>query len=97
MVFSSGDTKEIRISAASTGTALPVSATSTLFAINFQAAAATSPTSSPLAMTLADLNETAVTATSGSVKLGGVTGVLTLTPDQVKPQPLCRHFADRHG
>ena len=84
-VFSSGDTKEIRISAASTGTALPVSATSTLFAINFQAAAATSPTSSPLAMTLADLNETAVTATSGSVKLGGVIGVLTLTSDPVKP------------
>ena len=85
VVFSSGDTKEIRISAASTGTALPVSATSTLFAINFQAAAATSPTSSPLAMTLADLNETTVTATSGSVKLGGVTGVLTVTPDPVKP------------
>ena len=85
VVFSSGDTKEIRISAASTGTALPVSATSTLFAINFQAAAATSPTSSPLTMTLADLNETTVTATSGSVKLGGVTGVRTLTPDPVKP------------
>ena len=47
VVFSSGDTKEIRISAASTGTALPVSATSTLFAINVQAAAATSPTSMP--------------------------------------------------
>ena len=36
-------------------------------------------------MTLVDLNETTVTATSGSVKLGGVTGVLTLTPDPVKP------------
>ena len=85
VVFSSGDTKEIRISAASTGTALPVSATSTLFAINVQAAAATSPTSSPLAMTPADLNETSVTATSGSVKLGGVTGVLTLSPTQSNP------------
>ena len=85
IVTVSGTTKELRISAASSGSSLPTSGTSTLFTITFQAAGATSPTSSPLTLTLADLNESAVTATSGSVKLGGVTGALTLTPDPVKP------------
>ena len=85
IVTVSGATKELRISAASSGSSLPTSGTSTLFTITFQAVGATSPTSSALTLTLADLNEAAVTASSGSVKLGGVTGALTLTPDPVKP------------
>ena len=85
VVTVSGSTKEIRISAASSGAALPTSATSTLFTLNFQAVSATAPTSSALTITLADLNETAASSTNGSVKLGGVTGALTLSPNPVKP------------
>jgi hypothetical protein len=87
IVTVSGTTKELRISAAaaSSSSALPTSGTSSLFTIQFQAAAANSPTSSALTLTLADLNEAAVTATSGSVKLEGVTGALTLTPNPVRP------------
>ncbi len=81
----SGTTKELRISAASLGSALPASGTSALFTITFQAASVSSPTSSPLLLSLADLNESAVSITSGSVKLAGDTGVLTLSPDPVKP------------
>ncbi len=85
IVTVAGNTKEIRISAASGGASLPSSGTSTLFTITFQAASATSPASSALTLALADLNETAVVAANGSVKLGGITGGLVLTPNPVKP------------
>ena len=86
VVFSSGNTKEIRISAAATDAVDQLPTTnSTLFTIKFQAVAATGPTSSPLIFTTTDLNEVAVDAVNGSVKLGGVTGTAALSPDPVKP------------
>ncbi len=85
----SGTVKEIRISAATDGAVaqpeLPASATSELFTLNFQAVSATTPMSSALTLTLADFNEDPVTAVNGSVKLGGVTGALTLSPSPVRP------------
>ena len=85
VVSVSGTTKELRISAASSGSALPATGTSTLFTVTFQAAPATGPASSPLLLSLADLNESAVSVTTGSVKLAGESGAMTLSPDPVKP------------
>lgn len=85
VVSVSGTTKELRISAASSGSALPAAGTSALFTVTFQAASATGPASSPLLLSLADLNESAVSITSGSVKLAGDSGAMTLSPDPVKP------------
>ena len=85
VVSVSGTTKELRISAASSGSALPAAGTSALFTVTFQAAPATGPASSPLLLSLADLNESAVSITSGSVKLAGDSGAMTLSPDPVKP------------
>ena len=86
VVFSSGTTKEIRISAAAADDVDHLPAVDdTLFKVKFQAVAATGPTSSPLIFTMTDLNEVAVDAVNGSVKLGGVTGTAVLSPDPVKP------------
>jgi hypothetical protein len=86
VVTVSGSTKEIRISAAANyaSEGLPPG-TSTLFNIVFQAVSTADTMSSPLTITLADINEIAVLSTDGSVKLTGATGVLTLSPDPVKP------------
>ena len=85
VVSVSGTTKELRISAASSGSALPAAGTSTLFTVTFQAAPATGPASSPLLLSLADLNESSVSVTGGSVKLADDSGAITLSPDPVKP------------
>ncbi|MBT5329633.1 MAG: T9SS type A sorting domain-containing protein [Gemmatimonadetes bacterium] len=85
----SGTVKEIRISAATDGAVLqpplPASATSELFTLNFQAVSTLTPMSSALTLTLTDFNEDPVTVVNGSVKLGGVTGALTLSPSPVRP------------
>jgi hypothetical protein len=79
-----GSTDELRISAASFAN-LDVSGTETLLLIEFSAAAVTSPTSTSLTFALADLNESAVPTTAGSIAIGGTDGQLQLSPSTLLP------------
>ncbi|MEW6753108.1 MAG: FlgD immunoglobulin-like domain containing protein [Candidatus Latescibacterota bacterium] len=80
-----GGTDEIRISAASPGAPLPSTGTLTLLRVVFQAAEATAPRATALDLVSAELNEAGVTAVDGLLKLGGTSGVVTLTPDPIRP------------
>ena len=81
VVSVSGTTKELRISAASSGSALPAAGTSTLFTVKFQAAPATGPAYSPLLLSLAGDSGTSVTDSIDVV--AGVDGTASTSPAQV--------------
>ena len=76
----------IYLSAGTDGQPLAETGEIVLFNVVFAADPATSPKSSPLTLITADLNEVeAATVTDGSVKLGGDTGVIVLSPSPIKP------------
>lgn len=79
-----GGMDDLLISAAS-GTPLNVVGTGTLLNVELTAVTSSSPLATNLTFQLAELNETGVTATTGSVKIGGTDGVLQMTPATILP------------
>ena len=82
-----GNIDELRISAASS-TKLDVAGTGTLLIIVFDVADASVPIFTALTFELAELNETAVTATDGSIAIGGDDASIGLTPSSLLPGAL---------
>ena len=80
----SGSLDEIRISAANS-IALDVPTTGVLFYVTFTAENLTAGGSTPVTFELAELNESAVGATAGSITIGGYDGALTLAPLDIIP------------
>jgi hypothetical protein len=73
-----GNIDEIRISMAN-GSPLAVPGSGTLIQIAFSVVSASAPTNTPLTFTLSELNETSVTATAGSIAIGGSTSQVSLS------------------